>query len=437
MTSLYKNKNITIIGLGKTGLSCIDYLQSQGANIRVIDTRQNPKGVDQLPKNIPLHIGGLNQKWLLESDMIVISPGLAVKTPEIQTALSAGVEVVGDIELFCRAAAKPIVAITGSNGKSTVTTLVYEMAKAAGVKVGMGGNIGIPALSLLKEDCDLYVLELSSFQLETTYSLKAAAATVLNVTEDHMDRYVDLEDYRQAKLRIYHNAQTAVVNNEDKLTFGEGENQAKQTVCFAEHDADYRLKIENGKQYLMAKDEVILPCDEATLVGRHNYMNILAGTALAQAIGIDLSAIRTALRQFKGLDHRFQLAHQAHGVRWVNDSKATNVGSTVAALEGLTVEGKLHLLLGGDGKGADFSELATLINRPNIICYCFGRDGAQLAALSPQSHLFDTMEQAVEFLRPALSAGDMVLLSPACASLDQFASFEKRGEEFTRLAKLS
>jgi len=311
------------------------------------------------------------------------------------------------------------------------------MAKAAGVKVGMGGNIGIPALSLLKEDCDLYVLELSSFQLETTYSLKAAAATVLNVTEDHMDRYVDLEDYRQAKLRIYHNAQTAVVNNEDKLTFGEGENQAKQTVCFAEHDADYRLKIENGKQYLMAKDEVILPCDEATLVGRHNYMNILAGTALAQAIGIDLSAIRTALRQFKGLDHRFQLAHQAHGVRWVNDSKATNVGSTVAALEGLTVEGKLHLLLGGDGKGADFSELATLINRPNIICYCFGRDGAQLAALSPQSHLFDTMEQAVEFLRPALSAGDMVLLSPACASLDQFASFEKRGEEFTRLAKLS
>lgn len=437
MTSLYKNKNITIIGLGKTGLSCIDYLQSQGANIRVIDTRQNLKGADQLPKNIPLHIGRLNQQWLLESDMIVISPGLAVKTPEIQTALSAGVEVVGDIELFCRAATKPIVAITGSNGKSTVTTLVYEMAKAAGVKAGMGGNIGIPALSLLKDDCDLYVLELSSFQLETTYSLKAAAATVLNVTEDHMDRYVDLEDYRQAKLRIYHNAQMAVVNNEDKLTFGEGENQAKQTVCFAEHDADYRLKIENGKQYLMAKDEVILPCDEVTLVGRHNYMNILAGTALAQAIDIDLSAIRTVLRQFKGLDHRFQLAHQAHGVRWVNDSKATNVGSTVAALEGLTVEGKLHLLLGGDGKGADFSELATLINRPNIICYCFGRDGAQLAALSPQSHLFDTMEQAVEFLRPALSAGDMVLLSPACASLDQFASFEKRGEEFTRLAKLS
>mgnify|MGYP002607692036 FL=1 len=437
MTTLYQNKTITIIGLGKTGLSCVEYLQSQHANIRVIDTRQHPAGAEQLPKNVPLHTGSLNQQWLLESDIIVISPGLAVKTPEIQTALSAGVEVIGDIELFCRAATKPIVGITGSNGKSTVTTLVYEMAKAAGIKVGMGGNIGIPALSLLNEDCDLYVLELSSFQLETTYSLKAAAATVLNVTEDHMDRYVDLEDYRQAKLRIYHNAETAVVNLEDKLTFGEGENQAKKVVSFAENQADYWLKTENGKQYLMAKEEVILPCDEAILVGRHNYMNILAATALAQAVDINLEAIRIALRQFKGLDHRFQLAYQTNGVRWINDSKATNVGSTVAALAGLYVEGTLHLLLGGDGKGADFSELADLINQPHISTYCFGRDGKQLAALSSQSHLFETMEQAISFLRPHLKSGDMVLLSPACASLDQFASFEKRGEEFTRLAKLA
>ncbi|WP_288062919.1 UDP-N-acetylmuramoyl-L-alanine--D-glutamate ligase, partial [Rodentibacter caecimuris] len=363
--------------------------------------------------------------------------GLAVKTPEIQTALSLGVEVVGDIELFCRTATKPIVAITGSNGKSTVTTLVYEMAKTAGLKVGIGGNIGIPVLSLLNQDYDLYVLELSSFQLETTDSLKAAAATVLNVTEDHMDRYVDLEDYRQAKLRIYHQAETAVVNNEDKLTLGGGNNQGKKVVSFAEHNADYDIKTENGKQCLMVKGEVILPCDEIMLVGRHNYMNALAAAALAQAVGVNLEAIRTALRQFRGLDHRFQLAYQANGVRWINDSKATNVGSTVAALTGLFVEGKLHLLLGGDGKGADFSELTELINQPHIICYCFGRDGAELAKLSPQSYLFETMAQAIEFLRPTLQAGDMVLLSPACASLDQFASFEKRGEEFTRLAQLN
>lgn len=185
----------------------------------------------------------------------------------------------------------------------------------------------------------------------------------------------------------------------------------------------------------MVKDEVILPCEEATLVGRHNYMNILAATALAQAIGINLDSIRAALRHFKGLDHRFQLAHQANGIRWINDSKATNVGSTVAALAGLYIEGKLHLLLGGDGKGANFSELAELINQPHIICYCFGRDGALLAKFSSQSYLFETMEQAIEFLRPTLQSGDMVLLSPACASLDQFASFEKRGEEFTHLAQ--
>ncbi|MDH2927703.1 UDP-N-acetylmuramoyl-L-alanine--D-glutamate ligase [Lonepinella koalarum] len=431
----YKNKNVTVIGLGKTGLSCVDFLVRKQAQVRVIDTRANPTGAEQLGADIPLHKGGLNQQWLLDSDLIVISPGLAVKTPEIQTALSAGVEVVGDIELFCREAKKPIIAITGSNGKSTVTTLVAEMAKADGLRVGMGGNIGIPALSLLDDDYDLYVLELSSFQLETTYSLKAAAATVLNVTEDHMNRYVDLEDYRQAKLKIYVNAETAVINGEDLLSKEDGKQSAKQQVSFAEHNADYWLKTENGKQYLMAGDEVILPCDDVKISGRHNYMNALASIALARAVGVKNQGICTALRTFTGLDHRFQLAHFAHGVRWINDSKATNVGSTVAALTGLHLKGKLHLLLGGDGKGADFSELEKLINKPEILCYCFGQDGAELAKLSVQSQLFDTMEQAIQALRPLLKSGDMVLLSPACASLDQFSSFEQRGEQFTRLAQ--
>lgn len=433
----YQNKIVTVIGLGKTGLSCVEFLTKKQADVRVIDTRQNPAGAEQLAKNIPLHTGGLNLDWLLQSDIIVISPGLAVKTPEIQTALSAGVEVIGDIELFCREADKPIIAITGSNGKSTVTSLVAEMAKAAGLNVGMGGNIGIPALSLLEQNHDLYVLELSSFQLETTYSLKAVAATVLNISEDHMNRYTDLEDYRQAKLKIYHQCQTAVINAEDSLTKEDNRQSARVQLSFGEHNADYWLKTDNGKQYLMAKDEVILPCDEVKLVGRHNYMNALAAIGLVQAAGIKTAGIQTALRTFTGLDHRFQLAHFADGVRWINDSKATNVGSTVAALTGLHLTGTLHLLLGGDGKNADFSELQKLINKPYIHCYCFGQDGKQLAALSAQSHLFDTMEQAIEYLRPQLKAGDMVLLSPACASLDQFASFEKRGEEFTRLAKLS
>ena len=432
----YQNKKVTVIGLGKTGLSCVDFLRAKQADVRVIDTRQQPAGADQLSKEIPLHTGSLNQQWLLESDLIVISPGLAVKTPEIQTALQAGVEVVGDIELFCREADKPIVAITGSNGKSTVTTLVAEMAKAGGLSVGMGGNIGIPALSLLNQQHDLYVLELSSFQLETTYSLKAVAATVLNVTEDHMNRYVDLQDYRHAKLKIYDNCQTAVINGEDALTLPTTQ-CPQQQVFFAENNADYWLRPDGHHIYLMACNESILTIDEMKLSGRHNYMNALAAIALAQAAGVNLSGIQTALREFSGLDHRFQLAHMADGVRWINDSKATNVGSTVAALTGLQVKGKLHLLLGGDGKGADFSELATLINQPHIFCYCFGQDGKQLAALSSQSQLFDTMEQAIAAIRPQLQAGDMVLLSPACASLDQFPCFEARGDEFTRLAQLS
>ncbi|HDR1226065.1 TPA: UDP-N-acetylmuramoyl-L-alanine--D-glutamate ligase [Pasteurella multocida] len=434
MQTSYKNKKVTVIGLGKTGLSCVDFLLAKQADVRVIDTRTQPAGAEQLAKNVPLHTGSLNQQWLLESDLIIISPGLAVKTPEIQTALAAGIEVIGDIELFCREAKKPIIAITGSNGKSTVTSLVAHMVNAAGLKVGMGGNIGIPALSLLEQAHDMYVLELSSFQLETTYSLKATSATVLNISEDHMNRYVDLEDYRQAKLKIYHHVQTAVINAEDALTAMDG---LKNGVSFGEDNADYWLKTEKGRSYLMAKDERVLACDEMKLVGRHNYMNALAAIALAQAAGIPLESIRRALREFNGLDHRFQLAHFAHGVRWVNDSKATNVGSTVAALTGLQLNGTLHLLLGGDGKGADFSELASLINQPNIICYCFGQDGEQLAALSPRSQRFSTMEEAINALRPTLSAGDMVLLSPACASLDQFSSFEQRGDEFTRLAKVS
>lgn len=433
----YQNKIVTVIGLGKTGLSCVDFLLKKQANVRVMDTRTKPSGVEQLAENIPLHTGGLNQEWLLSSDLIVISPGLALKTPEIQTALQQGVDVVGDIELFCREVNKPIIAITGSNGKSTVTSLVSEMAKADGLNVGMGGNIGISALSLLEREYDLYVLELSSFQLETTYSLKATAASVLNVSEDHMNRYVDLEEYRQAKLRIYANCHTAVVNAEDPLTQEDDKQSAQVQLSFGEHHADYWLKTENGKQFLMAKDELSLPCDEIKLAGRHNYMNALASIALAQAAGIKTQGILTALRTFNGLEHRFQSVHFANGVRWINDSKATNVGSTVAALTGLHIEGRLHLLLGGDGKGADFSELKKLINKPDIFCYCFGQDGKQLAELSRQSRLFDTMEQAVEALRPLLQAGDLVLLSPACASLDQFVSFEKRGEAFVRLAKLS
>ncbi|UQX80218.1 UDP-N-acetylmuramoyl-L-alanine--D-glutamate ligase [Mannheimia haemolytica] len=429
MQKQYENKTVTIIGLGTTGLSCVDFFKKKNANIQVIDTRANPAGADKLDVTIPLHTGGLNSEWLLKSDLIVISPGLAVATPEIQQAIQAGVEIVGDVELFCREAKAPIIAITGSNGKSTVTTLTTEMAKQAGIKVGMGGNIGVPVLSLLEGDYDLFVLELSSFQLETTYSLKAKAATVLNISEDHMDRYDSIADYRQAKLRIYDNAENIIVNGEDAQTYPI--QAVKKVIRFAEQNAEYSLR----NQMLYSGDDAIIQTKQMLISGRHNEMNALAAMALAEAANVPREGIVKALQIYGGLPHRFQAVATNDGVRWVNDSKATNVGSTVAALNDLNIAGTLYLLLGGDGKAADFSELKPLINKPNIVCYCFGQDGAALAELSEQSVLVETMQQAIEAIRPQLKKGDMVLLSPACASLDQFKNFEQRGEVFMALAQ--
>lgn len=348
MQKQYENKTVTIIGLGTTGLSCVDFFKKKNANIQVIDTRANPAGADKLDVTIPLHTGGLNSEWLLKSDLIVISPGLAVATPEIQQAIQAGVEIVGDVELFCREAKAPIIAITGSNGKSTVTTLTTEMAKQAGIKVGMGGNIGVPVLSLLEGDYDLFVLELSSFQLETTYSLKAKAATVLNISEDHMDRYDSIADYRQAKLRIYDNAENIIVNGEDAQTYPI--QAVKKVIRFAEQNAEYSLR----NQMLYSGDDAIIQTKQMLISGRHNEMNALAAMALAEAANVPREGIVKALQIYGGLPHRFQAVATNDGVRWVNDSKATNVGSTVAALNGLNIAGTLYLLLGGDGKAADF-----------------------------------------------------------------------------------
>ncbi|MGL5763305.1 MAG: UDP-N-acetylmuramoyl-L-alanine--D-glutamate ligase [Plesiomonas shigelloides] len=429
----YAGKNIVIIGLGSTGLSCVDFFMQQGVVPRVMDTRSQPVGQDRLPDGVELHTGSLNSEWLLAADLIVASPGIALARPELQAAIRAGVEVVGDIELFCRDACAPIVAITGSNGKSTVTSLVGEMARCAGLRVGVGGNIGIPALSLLNDDYDLYVLELSSFQLETTSSLHAKAATVLNVTEDHMDRYQGMDDYRAAKLRVYQGAKTCVVNAEDPLTLPQ--QPTADVVSFAPSHGDYCLGEHLGETWLIAGGFPVMPVARMKLVGRHNQANALAALALADAAGISRHGSVLALENFTGLDHRFQLAHESAGVRWINDSKATNVGSTEAALNGLQVAGRLFLLLGGDGKGADFSSLQPLLQDGHIYLYCFGRDGAQLAALKEGAVLTDTMEQAMRLIQPQVAAGDMVLLSPACASLDQFKNFEVRGHEFTRLAR--
>ncbi|MBG6245849.1 UDP-N-acetylmuramoyl-L-alanine--D-glutamate ligase [Candidatus Symbiopectobacterium sp. 'North America'] len=432
----YQGKNVVIIGLGITGLYCVDFFLTRGVTPRVVDTRVSPPGLDKLPTEVDRHLGSLNEDRLLAADLIVASPGIALATPALADAAAAGVEIVGDIELFCREAQAPIVAITGSNGKSTVTTLVGEMAKAAGWSVGVGGNIGLPALTLLKQPCQLYVLELSSFQLETTSSLRAAAATILNVTEDHTNRYpFGIQQYRAAKLRIYDHAQVCVVNADDALTMPIKGADARY-ISFGVDVGDYHLNTQQGETWLRVKGERVLNTKEISLVGQHNHTNALAALALADAVGIPRAPALTALTTFTGLPHRFQCVWQRNGVRWINDSKATNVGSTEAALNGLQVKGTLHLLLGGDGKSADFSPLLRYVQGDNIRLYCFGRDGAQLAALRPEiAEQTETMEQTLRVIATRVEPGDLVLLSPACASLDQFKSFEQRGDEFARLAE--
>ncbi|HDG1693976.1 UDP-N-acetylmuramoyl-L-alanine--D-glutamate ligase [Kluyvera ascorbata] len=432
----YLGKNVVIIGLGLTGLSCVDFFLAQNVTPRVMDTRATPPGLDKLPEAVERYVGGLNEDWLMTADLIVASPGMALANPALSRAADAGIEIVGDIELFCREAQAPIVAITGSNGKSTVTTLIGEMAKAAGVNVGVGGNIGLPALMLLDPARELYVLELSSFQLETTSSLHAAAATILNVTEDHMDRYpLGLQQYRAAKLRIYENAKVCVVNADDALTMPV-RGADERCVSFGVDVGDYHLNRQQGETWLRVKGEKVLNVKEMPLTGQHNYSNALAALALADAVGLPRATSLKALTTFTGLAHRFQIVLDHRGVRWINDSKATNVGSTEAALNGLHVAGTLYLLLGGDGKSADFEPLRRYLTGDNIRLFCFGRDGGELAALRPEiATQTETMEEAMRLIAPQVKAGDMVLLSPACASLDQFKSFEQRGDVFARLAK--
>ena len=452
MKGLEGVKQVVVIGLGMTGLSVVNHLlrATQPLDIKVIDTREHPPGREQLPDSVQLCSGQWQMDWLMAADLIVSSPGIALATPQLQQAAEAGIEIVGDIELFARAVEKPVVAITGSNGKSTVTSLVGEMAKEAGINVGVGGNIGFAALDMLAEDHDLYVLELSSFQLETTSSLSLKAAAYLNLSEDHMDRYPGgLAQYSAAKMRIFNHAELAVFNREDLATKPDTDGNEFELVSFGlnagigagietgniEGTERYGLVEHQGEEWLAITGEPVMPSKDIALVGRHNVANSLAALALADAAGIGREASCRALRRYNGLAHRCQLVAEQHGVKWVNDSKATNLASTLAALKGLQLNGKLHLLVGGDGKGADFSELAPVLAQLNAQLYCFGRDGSHFAPLAEKPVMVETMEQAMSQAAQTACAGDMILLSPACASFDQFANFMVRGDTFVELAQ--
>ncbi len=429
-------EKVVVVGLGITGLSVVKHLQSlpKTLQIRVIDTRECPPGREELTEDVALHSGSWNLNWLLEADLVVANPGIALATPEIQQVLQAGIPVVGDIELFAWQVDKPVIAITGSNGKSTVTDWTGCVAKASGLKVGVGGNIGVPALDLLQLDADLYVLELSSFQLETTSSLKPTAAAFLNLSEDHMDRYDGMSDYRQAKLRIFQHAKTCVVNADDKQTYPDDDCNVVEFSLVEQ--TRYHLVTEGDVEYVAIAGRKLCPTQALSLVGRHNVANALVVLALLNESGVDITSGLDALKSYNGLTHRCQVVADNHGVKWVNDSKATNVASTLAALAGLELAGKLYLLVGGVGKGADFSELKPVLSALNVQLCCFGEDGDEFMPLHPSAKSFTSMKEIIEWLAPQVESGDMVLLSPACASFDQFNNFMARGDAFTELAKI-
>ncbi|WP_314019764.1 UDP-N-acetylmuramoyl-L-alanine--D-glutamate ligase [Stutzerimonas degradans] len=429
-----------VVGLGKSGMSVVRHLARRGLPFAVADTRANPPELATLKAQYPgveVRCGELDVEFLCRASELLVSPGLAIATPALQAAAARGVKLSGDIDLFAREAKAPIVAITGSNAKSTVTTLVGEMAAAAGRQVAVGGNLGTPALDLLDDGVELYVLELSSFQLETTDQLNAEVATCLNVSEDHMDRYSGLPAYHQAKHRIFRGARQVVINRDDRLSPPLiGEDVPVWSFGLGKPDfKGFGLLEEGGEKYLAFQFETLMPVSELKIRGAHNQANALAALALGHGVGLPFDAMLRTLRSFAGLAHRCQWVGERGGVAFYDDSKATNVGAALAAIDGLgaDIPGKLVLIAGGDGKGADFSALHAPVARYCRAVVLLGRDADVLAAaLDGAAPLLRvrTLEEAVQQAAACATAGDAVLLSPACASLDMFKNFEERGRLF-------
>lgn len=435
-----------IIGLGATGLSCANYLQKKGVNFAVTDSRANPPQLAEFNahfQGVDCSTGKLDKRLLERAEQLIVSPGVSLQEPAIAEQVMKGVPAIGDIELFAREAKAPVIAITGTNAKSTVTTLVGEMAKAAGKKTQIGGNLGVPALDLLTDtQPDMYVLELSSFQLETAYSLAPAVATVLNVTSDHMDRYVSLEEYCLAKQHIYANCETAVCNRDDPLTECH-EQGVKNKLWFTLQEPrqnEFGLLQKDNQTYLAFEDQALLAVKELPILGRHYQANALAALAIGHAYGLSFAPMLTTLLHFKGLLHRCQLVREWKGVRWYNDSKGTNVGATLAAIQGLgpEIHGRLILIAGGVGKNADFSSLVPAIERYVKTVILIGEAAPVLADTIGDRvdiRFAKSMEDAVSAASKVAKTGDSVLLSPACASFDMFNNFEHRGEVFTGIVQ--
>ncbi|OGV28794.1 MAG: UDP-N-acetylmuramoylalanine--D-glutamate ligase [Legionellales bacterium RIFCSPHIGHO2_12_FULL_35_11] len=439
-----------IIGLGKTGYSVARYLQRKNINFAVFDTRNAISNLAEFQDEFPginVFLGTIPENILFQISTAILSPGVDLNLPEIQKIKQHKIQFYGDIECLAKEEPGPVVAITGTNGKSTVTTLVGEMAKNFDVSVAVAGNIGRPVLDLLDNDQQygLWVLELSSFQLDLTSSLKPLAATILNITEDHLDRHASYAEYVKVKQRIYRGAKFVLYNREDKQTIPENISEySKEFISSYGFDepkeGDWGLREYSGRMFISHGNTQIMPVDELKVKGRHNLINVLAACALANSAGISHQAKISALQDFKGLKHRTQWLRTLNGVDWIDDSKGTNVGATIAAISGLgeAIDGEIILIAGGQGKGADFTQLRPAVTQYVRAVVLYGEDANIMADALVDTTIIlraTNIQEAVAVARDEAYAKDSVLLSPACASFDMFRDFNHRGEVFSALVE--
>jgi UDP-N-acetylmuramoylalanine--D-glutamate ligase len=440
-----KAKPVVVVGLGKTGYSVVAFFAARNIAVVAMDTREQPPYAKQILQNFPsvtLYLGALNNDVLFGAQKIVVSPGLPLATPEIKAAIDHGVEVVSDIQVFADYAKAPVLAITGSNAKSTVTSLVGLMGQNAGLNTAIGGNLGTPALDLIADDVDLYVMELSSFQLEATSNLNALAATVLNISPDHLDRYESYNEYYLSKHLIFNGCKYGVINLDDALSLPQLK-QPEKKIGFTLNTPkaeEFGVINQNGVLFLAKGDFALLNCEQLKIKGSHNRSNALAALALGEAAGISMESMLSTLQQFPGLEHRCQWVGQKAGVDFYNDSKGTNVGATLAALDGLgpDISGKLILMAGGVGKDADFNFLQSAVSEFVDTLVLYGQDRHDIErALAGSADIImaSSFADAFEKAHSSATKGDAILLSPACASFDMFKSFEHRGETFVKLVE--
>jgi UDP-N-acetylmuramoylalanine--D-glutamate ligase len=427
-------KNL-VLGLGATGLSIARYLRRNDGDATFLDSRDDPPGIDELNEIWPDADVVLGEMKLPRNvNRIIVSPGIADSNELLQKARKKKLEVVSDIEIFAREADAPFVAVTGSNGKSTVTTLLYHMCRAAGREVLAGGNLGEPALDLLGQNKpDIYVLELSSFQLHRTKTLPAAVAVLLNVSPDHLDWHADESEYRQSKYRIFDEAHAAVINRNDDEAVKRAKD-IERILTFgldAPADGQYGIRYDDEVAYLACGDKLLIAVTDMAMTGLHNQANALAALATGDLLELGMSAMLQVLSEFPGLPHRMQFVARKSAVDYINDSKATNVAAAVASIE--SVAGSLVLIAGGDGKGGDFENLATALEDKLRAAVLIGKDAAAIAdsldTVMPVYFAQDMVDAVCQAAAYAES-DDTVLLAPACASLDQYDSYAARGDAF-------